>query len=77
MTRADLVPVARDEDTKLIAELRRRHAEVTADRDQLLEALDRIETALDRIKTALGVRPGSDVGVIVARINELRAKESP
>ena len=64
MTRADLVPAARDEDTALIEQLRRKLDDVTDDRDELL-------ATLELITNALRLPPGVEVSKVIARIEEL------
>jgi hypothetical protein len=64
MTRADIIPAARDEDTRLIAELRRQAAALAADRDELL-------FALKRVTDALGLSEGLDIDKVVRRIEDL------
>lgn len=69
MTRADIIPAARDEDTKLIKLLTGRLADVTADRDALLRAMS-------DIGDVLRVRESADLEAIVARVRELAAERA-
>ena len=69
MTRADLVPAARDEDTALIEQLRRKLDDVTDDRDELL-------VTLELITNALRLPPGVEVGKVIARLEELTGPQA-
>lgn len=71
MTRADIIPAARDEDTRLIerqerelAATRRKLADVTTDRDELLRILA-------RIAVAVGMPDGIEPDKLLRRIEEL------
>lgn len=66
MTRAQAIAssVTRDDDTLLIADLRRQLAEVTDDRDDLLLAVEYITAALD-------MPDGTDLAKLLSRIGAL------
>jgi hypothetical protein len=64
VTRLDTIPAARDEDTKLIDDLRRQLAVVTTDRDELLRGLA-------SITTALCLPEGTELHKLINRIQEI------
>lgn len=64
LTRADIIPAARDEDTRLIDRLRRDLDIVTTDRDELLRILS-------RIAVAVGMPDGIEPDKLLRRIEEL------
>lgn len=66
MTRAQAIAssITRDDDTKLIADLRRQLGDVTADRDALLLAIEYITAALD-------MPDGTELAKLISRIGAL------
>jgi hypothetical protein len=68
MKRSAMLPSASAEDAELIASLNHRLIEVTDDRDELLRALE-------CITDALGMSSGIELTKIIARIEELDARD--